>query len=356
MKKITLSIISLLMILISSAQITILSTDLMDVGDSVQLANVETIPAGFGPGSAGPNQHWDFSSLEKDTVLSLNFVNPGATPYGSSFPFSNVAVEGLVVSGYGVEGWAYGTKTTSLFQIDGAGGSYEMFEDVIVPFNPPEVMFDFPVNYEDSLQQTSTIDIRLDSPEPAVDSIRVKVVTSVDSRVDAWGEVMTPTWTGDVLRFRDVRTTIDSAWAKVVFFWVFIETNTNVSVTYKYMANNVGYPVLQFNANADETEFSGLNFMLDAGVGEQELFAHNEIEINIFPNPASDVMYCRVQHVEVEGEIVIYDMHGRQLKTLPVTSNQQQYKIDVSAFPAGLYQLVLKADGKGVSAKKFVVR
>ncbi len=354
MKRTVLSIIAMLMILVLSAQITITSTDLMDVGDSILLANVDSIPPDFGPGSAGPDQHWDFSNLTKDTVVVLSFVDPSTTPYGADFPLSNIAVEGMVVSGYGIEGWAYGTKTLSLFQIDGAAGSYDVLEDIVVPFDPPEVMFDFPVNYLDSLDQTTTIDIRIDSPEPAVDSIRIKVVTSVFSRVDAWGEVISPVWIGDVLRFRDVRTTIDSSWAKVLFFWVFLETNTNTGVTYKYMANDVGYPVLQFNADTSETEFSGVSYMLDAGVGETELPAISQLAFDVFPNPASDVIYIKL-HDSYEGELIIYDLSGRKIHQQPVTSNQQQLSIDVSDFPAGMYQVVARAE-KQMSVKKLLVR
>jgi hypothetical protein len=344
-----------LLVFQAQGQITITSTDLLDVGDSIQLANVDTIPVGFNPGPSGPDMHWDFSNLTHDTAMILSFVDPATTPYGASFPASNIAVEGMVAS-FGLEGWAYGTKNLSVFQIDGAGGSYDIFEDIVVPFDPPEVVFDFPVNYLDSLHQSTIIDIRLDSPEPAVDSIRVKLVSSLDSRVDAWGEVMTPVWTGEVLRFRDVRTTIDSSWVKLLFFWIFLETNTNTSITYKYMANDLGYPVLQFNANADETEFSGVTYMLVPGVGTEELSAPDEISFQVYPNPANDLVCFRLQAAGVEGEVAIYNLQGKLLYARPVTGTQQELKIDVSAYPAGIYQMVLQTDGGRITAKKFVVR
>ena len=353
MKRIVLYTMALLMALISSAQITITSTDLLDVGDSIQLATVDSIPAGFSPGPAGPDMHWDFSNLTSDIATVFSFVDPAATPYGASFPTSNIAMEGMM-AGYDIEGWIYGTKNLSAFQIDGGGGSYGVFEDIVVPFNPAEVMFDFPVNYLDSLDQTTTIDIRLDSPEPAVDSIRVKVVSYVESKIDGWGEVMTPVWTGEVLRFRDVRTNIDSTWVKVVFFWVFLETNTNTTITYKYMANDLGYPVLQFNANADETQFSGVSYMLDAGVGEEELPMLDELAFEVFPNPAHDMIYCKLKD-SFEGQLFVYDLAGQQIYQQQVTSNQKQLKIDVSDYPAGMYQVVLKGNDQVYSVKKFIV-
>lgn len=355
MKKGILSIIASLMVLLTMAQITFTSADLMDVGDSVLLANADTVPVGFNPGPPGENLHWDFSAVLMDTTTALRFIDPANTPYGANFPLSNVAVEGMVGE-LGVEGWLYGLKNTSLYQIDGAAGSYDIFEDIVVPFNPPEIMFEFPVNYLDSMDQTTVIDLSLESPEPPADSIRLKVVTTVESKVDAWGELITPAWTGNVLRIRDVRETIDSSWAKIIFFWVFLETNTNVVVTYKYVANEVGYPVMQFNANVEGTEFSLINYLLPAGVGETELTSHTEISMDVYPNPASSVLNCRIQNVEGEGDLFVYDLSGRKKISLKVSPSQQLQTIDVSAYPAGVYNLVLHTDNGTVLSRKFVVR
>ena len=323
-------------------------------GEAYNLANVDSVPPGFSPGPSGPDQHWDFTNLVMDTAVLLSFVDPALTPYGNSFPSSNIAVEGMV-EGLAVEGWAYGTKSVFLFQIDGVAGSYDIFEDIVVPFDPPEVMFDFPVNYLDSLEQTTTIDIKIDSPEPTVDSIRIKVVTTVDSRVDAWGELITPVWTGQVLRFRDVRTTIDSAWVKILFFWVFLEANSSIGITYKYMANDVGYPVMQFNSDTSGTEYSMINYLLDAGVGLLEPSVKNKLDFYIYPNPASTEVHIRLQQADINGIMLIYDMCGRKMDAIQLFRNQQQLRIDISDYPAGLYHVILKNESRILGQKKFVV-
>lgn len=355
MKHLILFLASALFCTIGFGQITITVDDLMDVGDSVNLAGVDSIPGGFNPGPAGPNQHWDFSSLVMDTLYTLNFVDPANTTYGASFPFSNIATEGLV-EGFGAEGFAYATRNASLFQIDGFAGSYDIIEDLVVPFDPPEVMFDFPVNYLDILNQTSVMDVKIESPEPGADSVRIKVVTSVQSTVDAWGELTTPIWIGEVLRFRDVRTTIDSTWIKLFFFWVYLESNTSEVITYKYMANNIGYPVMQFNSNLDSTEYTMMNYVYDAGVGTRELSSVDEISFQIYPNPAQDVIHLIIQDLEAKGELAIYSMLGKQLYSNLVIADQKNIDIDVSAYPAGVYQMVLRTDKNALATKKFVVR
>lgn len=355
MKSILVAVSSALIAYASIAQITITSDDIIDVGDSVQLAEVDSIPPGFGPGPSGPDQHWNFSNLIMDTTTVLRFIEPDSTPYAASFPNSNMAVEGMI-EGVEAEGYAYITKNISLFQIDGFGGSYDIFEDIVVPFEPPEVMFDFPVNYLDSSLQTTVMDIRLDSPEPGIDSIRVKITTTVNSRVDAWGEVTTPVWIGQVLRKRDVRHTIDSTWVKFLFIWVFLEANEDIGVAYNYLANDVGYPVLQFNADTSETEFSGINYHIDAGVGTEELIVAEDADFEVYPNPAHGIVYCKMHNAEVEGELTLYDLMGKKITSLRVTSNQQLYSIDILKYPAGMYQVVLLGKKGGLATKKILVR
>lgn len=332
------------------AQITITSNDLLDVGDSVNLANVEDMPPGFDPGPPGTGQHWDFSAFVMDTNSMIYFSDPAGTPYASSFPTSNIAVEGMVE-----EGWAYTTKNTFLFQIDGVAGSYDIFEDVVAHFDPPEIMFSFPVNYLDSMEQTTTMEVVILSPEPPADSVRVKAVTTVSTKVDAWGELTTPIWSGDVLRIRDVRIMIDSTWIKLIGFWIYLETNTTISINYKYMANDVGYPVVQFSVDTSGTEYSVINYHLDAGLGENELYADNDIVFDIFPNPASTSIYCRMLKAEVEGEMVIYDLTGREMDKVMILPGTKQYRVDVSAYPPGLYHMILKTASEILGQKKLVV-
>jgi hypothetical protein len=355
MKSILTTAFSILIVYASIGQITITYEDLLDVGDSVSLAGVDSIPSNFKPGPAGPDQSWDFSNLIADTVYTLAFVEPDSTPYGASFPSSNIATSGLV-EGFGAEGWAYGTKNMTVFQIDGFAGSYDILEDIVAPFDPPEVMFDFPVNYQDTIDSSSIMDIIIDSPEPGIDSIRIKVETTVNSIVDGWGEITTPVWTGEVLRFRDVRTTIDSSWIKVLFLWIFLESNTDTLVTYKYMANDQGYPVMQFNTNLSETEFSMVNFNMDAtSVGTEELVTLTSTEFDLYPNPSDGTVYCRLQNAEVEGELIIYDLMGKKITSQPVTSSQKLYSFDMSGYPPGLYQVVLRGEEHCI-AKKLLVR
>lgn len=354
MKKVTTVISIALLYLTASAQITVTYDDLLDVGDSVDLAAVDTVPPGFGPGSTGANQHWDFSALVMDTMYTLGFIDPAITPYGSSFPFSNIAAEGLI-EGFGAEGYAYATKNTSLFQIDGIAGTFDVFEDVVVPFEPAEIMFDFPVNYLDSMVQTSLLQAKVVSPEPGIDSIWLKMTTTVETKVDAWGEVMTPVWTGQVLRINDFRTTIDTVWVKFLGLWIYLESGTEVSQTYKYMANDLGYPVLQFNTDETGTEFTMVNYLLDVDTRIYETAASDK-SLVIYPVPASKTVYFSISDNEIDAEIIVYDMTGRMMDLLAFNHGSKREQLNISAYPPGLYQAVMRGETGKLSQRKFIVR
>jgi hypothetical protein len=342
MKNLSLLVLAIVFSMSTMAQISITSADLMDVGDSVTLAVVDEVPPGFFPGPAGANQHWIFSDLEMDTTSQLEFVNPANTPYGASFPTSNIAVEGL--ADFLIEGaWAYATKNTFVFQVDGLAGSYDIFEDIVVPLNPSEVMYSFPINYLDNSSQTSIADISLPSPEPLADSIRLKVVTTVEMEVDAWGELTTPTWTGQVLRIRDVRTTVDSVWVKLLFFWAYLESSTTVGITYKYMANDQGYPVMQFMADSSNTQFSGLNYLLDPDVGLADHDGLEGFNYNVYPNPAGPVLNIRWNDIR-SGNFSLSDIYGRQLRSQDF-ANTSEIKLLTSDLARGIYVYQLRLDG-----------
>jgi len=358
MKVFSLYLLLFLFVYSASAQITITSDDLIDVGDSVTLAVADTTPAGFNPGPPGANLHWDFSNIIMDTTSKLKFLDPAGTPYGASFPSSNIAVMGL--ADFLIEGaWAYATKNAFVFQVDGLAGSYDIFEDIVVPLDPPEIMFSFPINYLDSYSQSSTADIAIESPEPPADSVRLKVVTSVETTVDAWGELTTPEWTGQVLRIRDVRTTIDSVWVKLLFFWVYLESSTNVGITYKYMANDLGYPVMQFMADSSDTQYSGVNYLKDVGVGISDVDREEGFnDLVVYPNPATSEAHINIRYSipDTRYSLLIYDLLGGMQDEILAPQGKNQISIDVSAFNAGVYVAVLKNEKEIIGRTKFVVK
>lgn len=73
--------------------------------------------------------------------------------------------------------------------------------------------------------------------------------------------------------------------------------------------------------------------------------------LTISPNPAND--YLNVQAAELIERIFIFDVHGKNLLSISVNSNQTL--VDVSGIPAGLYYLRAETE-RSFYAKKFIIR
>jgi hypothetical protein len=73
-------------------------------------------------------------------------------------------------------------------------------------------------------------------------------------------------------------------------------------------------------------------------------------ELNIYPNPAKSFIEFTVDFIPANGDFVeITDIQGRTLKRERLQSNSQ--RIDVSAFPSGLFFLRVQGQKKSAVAK-----
>lgn len=332
-----------------SGQITITLNDLVNVGDYANIADVEDVPPGFTPGPPGVAQHWDFSGFVMDTNKYLYFVDPAGTPFAASFPSSNMVIEGLMDSAY-----IYTTRNSFVYQIDGLAGNYDIFENVVAPFEPPEIIFSFPLNYLDSMQQTIVVDVTIASPEPPADSLRLKVVSEIDDKVDAWGTLTTPVSTYDVLRIREVRITIDSTWMKLLGFWLYVESSTEATLKYTYMANDVGIQVAEIESDTSGNDYSNISYLLSVGpmpfVEEEEM----AVKLRVFPNPVSSVMNLAWDERH-SGNFLLLDIQGKTVLKKSF-ENTSDIRINTSALPEGfyLYQLDFKGEKDIISGKVLV--
>ena len=64
----------------------------------------------------------------------------------------------------------------------------------------------------------------------------------------------------------------------------------------------------------------------------------------IYPNPASDRLFVNIAGNSARGIFTVYAIDGRQMKTILCTAEEN--RLDISAFPKGLYLGALKIDGQ----------
>ena len=78
--------------------------------------------------------------------------------------------------------------------------------------------------------------------------------------------------------------------------------------------------------------------------------------MELFPNPASDRINCRLSVVDCRYSIFIYDMFGRKQEEIQIPKGQKEIQIDVSDYPQGIYIAVLRSEREMLDRKKFVVQ
>jgi hypothetical protein len=74
----------------------------------------------------------------------------------------------------------------------------------------------------------------------------------------------------------------------------------------------------------------------------------------IIPNPATHEVTIRYSISDIRYSIFIYDLYGRKQSEIIIPPGQEQIRLDVSAYPAGVYVAVLKDINGFVARGKFI--
>ena len=80
---------------------------------------------------------------------------------------------------------------------------------------------------------------------------------------------------------------------------------------------------------------------------------YNIIQLDVYPNPVSDVVNVKLNTLNEDTELEIYNMLGKVVMKKSYDFNAESYSIDISEFVAGVYILKVSS-GKSTSYKKFI--
>ena len=181
---------------LSFSQISITSTNLPNIGDTVIVSGDN---GNFTAGLSGANQSWDFSNAAGNIEMLLGFIDPSITPYQAAFPNSNISVQNGVT-------FYYLNRSVNGLKMLGA-------VDSGMTFAWEQVMLPAPLNYLDTLSYTH-VTAQIDTVfSPSIPSIYLDIVGPyvVDSAtiifgsldkfiVDSWGQIQMPNATYNALR------------------------------------------------------------------------------------------------------------------------------------------------------------
>lgn len=128
-----------------------------------------------------------------------------------------------------------------------------------------------------------------------------------------------------------------------------LESDTFYSYPFKY-DSLCTYPITN-----DTITQTGCDIIV--GIGEEEMGRKGDKErMELYPNPASNEINCQLSNVDCQCIIDIYDMWGRKMDEFTIPKGQMETQINISAFPIGIYNAVLKSEQKILDRKKFVVQ
>ena len=336
MKKNLLSIILLSLAITSFGQITITNDDIAPVGTTIYMAN-DSIPAAeIVPGDAGANKTWDFTNVEAHEIDTFNLVNPSSTPYADEFPASNFAMTFENDSIF-----MYMERNDDKLSQKGLAFNLGEEEDPVFMHTVPEnIILDFPVNYENTYDETYTVDYVISSPEPGADSVRIKTNTNKSTKIDAWGNLMIPMGNFDVLRQRVEEISTDSIFVYLLGSWMFISATTDTTVNYSWWTDDVavGFSLFSIDVSPSTGDVDGsISFMNSFPVGLTENVL---IESRVFPNPVSNVLNIEFEEAQ-NGEVVIMNQTGQIVADMEI-HGQKHVQVNFSRLPSGLYLYSLR--------------
>jgi hypothetical protein len=347
MKKPLLLFTSLFMAAASYAQITITSADVVTAGNTfIQATDDDASNLVIGAG--GANKTWVYTAVTADQIDTMNVVLPSATPYGGSFPSSNLA---MAINGSN-PGYYYIISNSSSLQADGFAEASLGVIDV----NPNELLVSLPATYGTNYSSTSSFSVKLAYPSPPFDSIRLKSTTVKTASFDAYGSLTVPAGTYNTIRTREVKLVTDSVFVRSAgpippAGWSFAQESKDTVYHYAWYANGVGTAVFEMDSSAGD--MTTAKFLLMNPGPTSIATTVKAADSNLYPNPAT-TSFTYMNAGSSSSMLSIYDVAGNFVKSVTIQTGANQVSLD--NFSAGIYFYnVSDKDGAVVKTGKFVV-
>ena len=259
MKKIT-PLLLLLLILNANSQTTYNDSDFAQINDSFIISQANTGLQALDFVVTGTNFNWDYSTLSATTQQTITWDNPNNTGYkatwcaangfvftcntefNNAFNLANASFEGIEIQGNGltniVNHYNLNTSTLENKMLGGTINVGGVGVPLAVDYTSSDVVYQFPINYNDNYSNTGSYAIDLNGL-----GIPVSYSETIQrtNNVEGWGSLITPFGTfNDVLK---MKTTV----VRDVVVTTATETipTTTTTIFYKWFDPNYGVPVLE---------------------------------------------------------------------------------------------------------------
>jgi len=361
MKTILLSLMIVVSVQFSIAQISLSYDDVLDlIGNQNLMRSDTTGDVAVNVGSAGGNQTWDFSNqtLPNGYELTFTFKDPSGSPYVDFFPTATFLMEEEFSGEEShIFGYSYYFLDQSSFDFLGFAftdtvSGYEVLE---MEENPEDV--NLPLNYGDSWTEVS-----YDTMDFGFGSLMIGYDSTV-TVIDAWGTIITPAGTFECLRLRDSHYSTDSVYFQGTALYGFGEQN----IGYEWIGRDAMiFAMVQSQNGETNPEFTtaqAFTVVQETGPAGINNDAHPNIISGFdlaqnYPNPfnpSTTISYSIPKTSNVE--VAIYNSSGQMLLTLVNTNHapgDYQVTWDAAEFASGVYLYKIKA-GTFVQSKKMLL-
>jgi len=343
----------------SQAQITLNSTDVLGMGDQIELAK-DTLPGAITIGPSGASQTWDFSRFSEDQIDTITFQDPISLPGSVDFPLSNLGM----IQSVDDSAWYFLTKNTSMLASDGV---HEVEDGIETSISFTYTVITFPSTMGTTYNSSGNGELEtFYVGQLGIDSLKItKTITQI-SEIDAWGDVITPLGTFASLRQLVQENHIDTTWIYQSNTWSIMDAATALTFgidpieydttrTATWWSNDPAakYSIVKMNyeVNGTVSEIEWLKATPTAVSVNQ--FVNIEDKVYLYPNPAKNNITISTQLTNNDN-IKIFDVTGKLI--IAERFNSNKITLSVSDFNNGLYFYnIIDVNGNVIYSNKFVV-
>ncbi len=369
---ITLFIVLLLNIgLIGQTEIT--SASFPEPGDVLKTLTAAR-PAGDFIGGSGADQTWDFSNLTAQFAAEEEYLDLAGAEFDSLF------VNATTFQSLG-QGESFYQASATEFSFLGFGGvdfiglgfgSNLVYTD---PFVERRAMT-YQAGERFSTSTSTLARVSVDDLPAAIadsllaqsplpfDSIGVGISNEREDVIDAWGTVMIPGGSFDVIREKRVAMSNTVIEIKAPFIgWFDISGligfgGGDTTITYQYISNDAKEAIAVVTMTNDESDVQSVEFK-DMGVITVGTYFVEEqtFEFKVSPNPSNGPVLVEISDLPTDDyQLMIYDLNGKILnKEAFKSAGNFNYQLD--NFTSGTYFFSLKnSKGQQIATEKLILK
>ncbi|HOY33318.1 MAG TPA: T9SS type A sorting domain-containing protein [Bacteroidales bacterium] len=337
MRRIPITFFLLLAVFVVNSQVIVDHTDMPVPGDTINFRQT-TILNGINYQQTDTAFTWDFSALSPSVNTTDTFVTVSSTNLAYMIVFNNIlypeykatvaqAQEMMTIPFVPVtisESYNFYKNSNSCFSLLGLGAKINGIPTPL-KYNNPDVWYTFPVTYGSS--DTSDSEFHVSIPNIGYyGQTRHRI-----NYVDGWGTLYLPSDTFDVIRVKSKVTYFDTIYSDSVGYGIGI--NRNIT-EYKWLTDGFHEPVLQITKQGPgATAKFHYHEPDDLSVQPDEVAGHFEI----YPNPASDLIFIKSENIEKNSILTITDISGREMLREEYRTGSPISAISVEQLQKGMY-------------------